>query len=358
MIPIYVNPSPELAGRPHGSLAECGDTRYTEPVGKPPSEAPWLLLVHQLPSEPSRLRVKIWRRLQSVGAVALKNSVWVLPNTPETREDFEWIRGEIVADGGEAMVFAAEAADDISSPEIRSAIESARQSEWLELSARCREALAATVGEGGMAEAQDRLQRRARTLRAQAERLDRIDHFKVPARGEALAALARIDRKLGPDPRDSPDTRALRALDDYQRREWLTRPRPGVDRMASAWLIRRFIDAEARFRFADRVPPGDDVVPFDMFGVALGHHGERVTFETLLHEFGLGDSALSRIAAIVHQLDLRVETASAAETETVARVVEGLRSSIPDDARLLEHGMALFEALYASFSATVQDGSR
>jgi hypothetical protein len=119
--------------------------------------------------------------------------------------------------------------------------------------------------------------------------------------------------------------------------------------MASAWLVRRFIDPAARFTFAERIPRGEDVVPFDMFGVELGHRGDHCTFETLLASFGLAEPALARIAAIVHDLDLATQGEGDAETATIGRLVAGLRSALADDAELLGHGMMLFEALYQSF---------
>jgi hypothetical protein len=317
-----------------------------------PATAPWLLLVHQLPTEPSRVRVKTWRRLQGVGAVAVKNSVYVLPNCPESREDFEWIRTEIVTQGGEAMVFSAQTIDELSAAEIRDALERARQADWQELDEKCQEVLATHAAGGPLApETLDHLQRQAKTLRAQAARIDRIDYFQVSGRTEVLAALERIERLIDPRRDDGGEGPPRRSLERYQGRVWLTRPRPGVDRMASAWLIRRFVDPQARFRFSERIPQREEVVPFDMFGVDLGHHGERVTFETLLQEFGLSNPGLTRIARIVHELDLRADTLSDVEAATVERLVEGLRASFHDDEELLDHGIALFEALYASFSS-------
>jgi hypothetical protein len=130
---------------------------------------------------------------------------------------------------------------------------------------------------------------------------------------------------------------------------WLTRPRPGVDRIASAWLIRRFVDRDARFAFAERIPPDEELVPFDMFGVDFGHHGERCTFETLLGSFRLVEPALQRLATIVHGLDLHTAAADDVETATVGHLVEGLRETFTDDLELLERGMSVFEALYRSF---------
>ena len=119
--------------------------------------------------------------------------------------------------------------------------------------------------------------------------------------------------------------------------------------MASAWLIRQWIDPGAEFVFAERIPPGEELVPFDMFGVEFGHHGQRCTFETLLSAFDLEQPPLGRIARIVHDLDLRSDSRVDAETATVGRLVRGLREAIADDAKLLEHGIVVFDALYRSF---------
>lgn len=312
------------------------------------NDAPWLVLVHQLPAEPSRVRVKNWRRLQGIGAVAIKNSVYVLPNTPETREDFEWIRAGITAQGGEAMVFAARAVDELSSAEVRDAVERVRHADWEEVRSKGDKLLAALPAALDE-EARAELRRQVRALRARAAQVDRIDHLGAAGRRDALAAVERLERRI--DPRREGGSAPRRKIEEYRARVWLTRPRPGIDRMASAWLIRRFIDPGARFRFADRIPQEEDVVPFDMFGVELGHQGDRVTFETLLHEFGLDDPALSRLGRIVHEIDLRSETRSDVEADTVDRLVDGLRASVADDDALLEHAMAMVEALYASFSA-------
>ena len=130
---------------------------------------------------------------------------------------------------------------------------------------------------------------------------------------------------------------------------WVTRPRPGVDRMASAWLIQRFIDPQARFAFADQPPSGDRKrIPFDMFGVEFGHHGERCSFEVLRDHFAIDDAGIRHLAKIVHDVDLKDERYGPPEAPIVARMVEGLRATYSDDAELLQHGMAMFAALYES----------
>lgn len=316
---------------------------------------PWLLLVHQLPTSPSRVRVKIWRRLNSVGAVSIKNSVYVLPNSRESREDFEWIQGEIVAGGGEAIVFAAYATDELGTSELRDRIERARREDWESLFQKCQEILESHGDAPVSSESRADARRRLGSLREEAAQLEKIDHFGSPARQTVIEALERLESRI--DPRCGPEHRGdpRRDRGDYQGRTWLTRPRPGVDRMASAWLIRTFIDPAARFRFGERIPRGEDVVPFDMFGVDLGHRGERVTFEVLLDDFGLSDPGLVRLGRIVHDLDLRVQP-YAPEAVTVGRLVDGLRATCTDDQELLEHGIVVFASLYASFrSETGED---
>jgi hypothetical protein len=287
--------------------------------------------------------------LQRLGAVLLKNSAYVLPETDETREDMEWIRGEIVAQGGEACVFRAEAVDELAHDEVVAAFVAARRADWEALQRRVT-AFRERRGQNGAAAdaAIAELERKLASLRNQASRIDRIDYFHAPGRLEAMAAIERAARSLrtaGTDSSPSPQRR----IADYQGRRWLTRPRPGVDRMASAWLIRRFIDPRATFLFGDRIPRAGDVVPFDMFGVELGHHGDRCTFETLMTAFSLDEPALARLARIIHDLDLRSESSADSEAATVGRLVAGLRQAVPEDDRLLEHGMAAFEALYRSF---------
>lgn len=314
-----------------------------------PAAPRWLLLVHQLPAEPSNLRVKVWRRLLAVGAVAIKNSVYVLPQSSETREDLEWIRGEIVAEGGEASLFAADAVDDLTDDEVIEAFAAARRSDWEGLRGQIEELLEGPRPAGADGASTEPLERQLHRLRNRAAQIDRIDYFRAPGREEALRALEGVGTPATEAAPKAVRRRKLRAVGELEGRRWLTRPRPGVDRMASAWLIRRFIDPRAEFEFADRIPTDGEPVPFDMFGVEFGHHGERCTFETLVASFGLSEPAIDRIARLVHDLDLRREPSLDADTATVGRLVEGLREATQEDHRLLDRGMELFEALYLAY---------
>lgn len=311
----------------------------------------WLLLAYQLPVRPSNVRVQTWRRLQRLGAVAVKNSVYVLPNSPQAREDFEWVKTEIEAMKGQASVFAADAVDSKTNEEIAGAFRRARQQEY-EAIRREAESVRARLRRGGTRAQPGRLMQAARALRERLARAEAADLFQAPGRDQALEAIEQLQRLLAGErrPRSEPQGGGRLDMRAYQQRVWVTRPRPGIDRMGSAWLIRRFIDRRATFRFAEKPPEGKRAVPFDMYGVDFSHHGGECTFETLLRRFRLANPALKWLGRVVHQLDLKDESEPMPESTAVGRMVEGLRQMYTDDHELLEQGMRMFEALYQSHS--------
>lgn len=308
----------------------------------------WLLLLLQLPTRPASARIKTWRRLRQLGSVAIKNSVYALPNTPQAREDFEWLKAEIVAAKGQAAIMTADALTPDVDEEIRDAFLRQRGEDY--------EALRASVesagrGPKGRPTGSSRLaaERALRSGREELARLDALDLVPADARAKAVGAIERLEARLAPEPERTPTmpTAVTPKTNTFRGRTWVTRPRPGVDRMSSAWLIRRFIDPKARFDFADE-PASRKQIPFDMFGVDFGHHGGRCTFEVLCEHFGIGDAAVRKLGQIVHDIDLKDQRYGHAEAPVVARMVEGLRASYADDAELLAHGIAMFAALYES----------
>ena len=329
----------------------------TTPAPPPPppqarQEPAWLLLVHQLPSQPSNARVKTWRRLQKVGALAVKNSVYVLPNSPQAHEDLEWIKAEIAAMKGQATVFAAEGVDSLSRDEIVAAFRSTRQQDFDAIRREAARLLAAGRQSRAMrGPLQRRLERAARLLRERWNGIAAIDFFGAPGRDEAAAAIDKLNQQwAGAGAERKQQAGEPLEANRFRDRHWVTRPRPGIDRMASAWLIRRFIDPRAEFRFAERPDPASDSVPFDMFGVEFSHQGDHCTFETLAQRFGLSSPAVEWLGQIVHDLDLKDERYAVPEAAAVGRLVDGLRQIYQDDQALLERGMTMFEALYRSFA--------
>jgi hypothetical protein len=315
--------------------------------------ARWLLLVQQLPTRPSNARVKTWRRLQALGAVPVKNSVYVLPNSPETREDLEWVKSEIVAMKGEATLFEADGFDSLSEEEIVAAFRRARGEDYAALARET-----AKLAKAARAEKGDRRgsARRLKLLRKRFSEISAIDFFGADGRDAVSRRLDEIESALegttSPVPGGRLDPR------DFRGRLWVTRPRPGIDRMASAWLVRRFIDPDARFGFAEKLDAPADVVPFDMYGVELGHQADRCTMETLVERFAVRNDSVDAVARIVHHVDLKDDGSASSEAAVMRALVAGLRQTYREDGELLERGIALFEALYRGFAAEERPAKR
>jgi len=316
----------------------------------------WLVFVHQLPSSPSNVRVRTWRRLQQLGAIVVKQAVYVLPDSPGAREDFEWLKTEIETVGGQATVFAADSVDAWSDDALVEEFRHVRQEVYAELARDIeRVARPRTARRAGRSRRSPPGRRLLEGFRQRLAGIERVDFFGSAGRDRVVALLDRFEQRLrGAGPQASvPASRARTtspAPEAHRQCLWVTRPRPGVDRMASAWLIRRFIDREARFGFAaDRDAVPRNGIPFDMFGVDLSHRGEDCTFETLLGTFAFRDAALRRVAAVVHDLDLKDGRFGAPEAPAIGAVIEGLQLAYADDDALLAQGMTLFDALYRSF---------
>ena len=313
----------------------------------------WLILVHQLPARPSNLRVRIWRRLQQVGAVVLRNSLYVLPVTDEAREDFNWVREEIRTAGGQVSVLEASAVDGYTDQELVDQFRRLRTSEY--------EALAKAIRDVGRRDT--KLERGAadiaRVLRGMRERFGVIqarDYFAAPGRELVDKALNEAMRAGADGPHTRRANRALRAK-DFRGRTWVTRPRPGIDRFASAWCIRRFVDVKAKFGFSDSSRPlRAGQIPYDLPEVEFGHHGSHCTLETLVHRFGIDGAGLDPLLRVVHDLDFKDSRYGMPECAAVARLVDGLRARFNDDAELLEQGIVMIDALHLSFAADRHSG--
>jgi hypothetical protein len=313
----------------------------------------WLLFVHQLPSGPSNLRVRTWRRLQQLGAIPIKHAVYALPDTAGAREDFEWLKTEVTAAGGDASVFAADNIDAWSDDGLIAEFRRSRQEAYTVLARDIEKVLKRAASNrrpsGTRAPA---IRRLMEVFRERLTGIEQIDFFGSAGRDRIVTLLTRLEEHTSDKDvrttagRDAGPTDAA----GYQGRLWITRPRPGVDRMASAWLIGRFIDPQARFGFAaDRDAVPEDGLPFDMFGVEFSHQGEGCTFETLCAVFKIEEPPVARLSAIVHDLDLKDNRFGAPEAVTVGHVIDGLQLAHADDDTLLSQGMALFDALYRSF---------
>jgi hypothetical protein len=321
-----------------------------------PSARRWLLFVHQLPSTPSNLRVRTWRRLQHLGAMPIKQAVYVLPDSAGAREDFEWLKTEIKGAGGDASVFAADHVDTWSDDALVEEFRRSRQETYAALARDVERVLgrmsAARRPRGTRAPAVRRL---LGVFRQRLTAIEAVDFFGSAGRDRVATVLTQMEERISGPSKVPMSPAAAGTKVTYHGRLWVTRPRPGVDRMASSWLIRRFVDPQARFGFAtDREAVPGDAVPFDMFGVDFSHQGDGCTFETLCVVFGIQEPAVARVATIVHDLDLKDGRFGAPEAPTVGVVIEGLQLAHVDDDALLSQGMSLFESLYRSFEQSTR----
>ena len=309
--------------------------------------ARWYLLIHQLPPEPLYLRAKIRQRLARVGAVALKNAVYVMPRREECLEDLQWIAEEAVAGGGDAYVCEAVFLERRTDAALVERFRSERDADYRELAQTVREWEGKARSHADAARGEEGLPAQTARARKHLEEIARVDFFRARGRAEAERLLAAIERRLRrAEEKPAPPADRL----GLAGRTWTTRKGIQIDRIASAWLIRRFIDSKARFRFIDpREPARAGELRFDTVGGDFSHEGDRCTFETLLARAGAGDRALSEIAEIVHDIDLKDGKFGRPEAAGVERLLNGLVLAHREDDTRLERGFALFDDLYQSF---------
>ncbi|HEX8027812.1 MAG TPA: chromate resistance protein ChrB domain-containing protein [Vicinamibacterales bacterium] len=319
-----------------------------------PKARQWLILIHQLPPVPSNLRVRTWRRLQQLGAIPFKQAVYALPDSADRREDLEWLKAEILAAGGEAAILSATHLDSVANDELVEAFKKAREDDYAALARDLEDVLKRADGRrrqrGQRAPA---LRRLSALFRQRLAAIESIDFFASAGRDRVISLIERLAEGGGAVPISRRADPA--GGERYEHKLWVTRPRPGVDRMASAWLIRRFIDPNARFSFAaDQAGVPADALAFDMFGVDFTHRGDDCTFETFCQVFKLNEPAMTRVAELVHDLDLKDSKFGAPEAATVGAMIEGLQLTHADDHALLEQGIAMFESLYRSFEKSAR----
>jgi hypothetical protein len=311
----------------------------------------------RVPANPAYVRVKLWRRLQMIGSVTIKNSVYVLPNRPECVESFQWVARELLASGGSAPLCEGQFLDGASDDEIERLFIEARESDYAELADEAR-----VVAKGFKLKkvSPDRaaaLDTRIAKLRQRLDEIASIDFCHAPGRETAEGLVVDLERRMEAlrsptSVRPAGPTLSSRPLGCT----WVTRTGVHVDRIASAWLIRRFIDPEARLKFvpAKGYVPEPSELRFDMFDAEFTHEGDACTFEVLLTRMGIDDKALRAIAEIVHDIDLRDGRFGREETAGVRGSITGLCAAHRGDEERIAAGGGLFDALYAFFSLQKQ----
>ncbi len=310
-------------------------TRRVEEDRSSNSDVPWLLLMFSLPANQASRRVEVWRKLKQYGALSLPSSGYLLPNTAANHEHFEWLAAAIRKYKGQASVVEVNAIDDQPSAQLRQKFIEARSRDYEQLLRELRKSSA------------KRSSADLARLRRRFQQIVTVDFFTSPLRSRVEGLLNSADGLSQAVP-----TAAGKKRKEYLNRTWVTRPRPGIDRVSSAWLIRKFIDANARFAFADDPRKTLNAVPFDMFqaGGGFGHRGEDCTFETLRKEFAVRDPKVTVIAQIIHDADLDDEKYGRSEGIGLDRVLIGWTQEGTADEELLRRGMEMIEGLYQAIT--------
>ncbi|HEX5815826.1 MAG TPA: chromate resistance protein ChrB domain-containing protein [Methylomirabilota bacterium] len=312
----------------------------------------WLMLLATLPPTPTRHRVGVWRKLQRMGAVRLRGSGWLLPETPETTERFQWLVQEVQSVKGDATLLHVDRVETMTDAQLAALFHQARGAEYQAAMQGCREILA-QLDRARPRSTSTPLRARLDAVKRELDRIQGIDYLEAPIGARARALWETTARRLrtsetGPARATGGRRRSLPARGST----WVTRPRPHIDRVGSAWLIKRFCDPEATFAFADAADAGRKGVPFDVLGAEFGHHGDDCTFETLVKRFGIKDRRVQAIAQIVHEADLQDGKFSRAEATGVDLTIRALAEATPDDHQLLERGMSIFDGLYTILRKT------
>ena len=320
------------------------------------SQQEWLLIFYSVPSQPVSNRMMIWRKLSKAGAVQLKGAVYILPATEEHEEFLQWLIGEVKSMGGDGAFVRSAEIRSMDEADIRALFIKQSEQEYRgfdkNLDALERKVQSITKGsnKGDAGTLGVQVAKIAKDL----ENVYRRDFFSSPFGGvmaKRMQALESGLKGLGRNTAEKPAAIKPRRAVDYQGRTWATRKNPFVDRMASAWLIKRFIDPKASFVFIDdrNVASIDkNKVAFDMRGGAFTHVGDLCTFEVLVRSFGIKDKAVKKIAEIVHDLDVKDEKYGKPEAAGVEDILAGIRKTAKNNADGLERGMAAFEMLYQS----------
>lgn len=309
----------------------------------------WLAFSYSLSSskKQSSTRVALWRRLQRIGAIAPKSGVYVLPDKEDCLESFQWLTQEVQQTKGEAVVMKVEKFEGLSDSELIDIFRKARKKDYEEINkavTRFEEKFSKKVISNSFKPVMLELEK----IKTRVSDILRIDFFNSLDAQNLQIRLQKIQSVLIPSSKSELNTLLKLAIKDYQNKVWVTRPRPHVDRLACAWLIRRFIDPNAKIRYTNT--PEAHELPFDMKGVVFGHFQNLCSFETIMTIFKIEDAALKSVAEVIHEIDLRDGRYFQPETDGVSGILKGWLHAGFTDEELESHGIALFEGLYRSFS--------
>ncbi|MBU2538996.1 MAG: chromate resistance protein [Proteobacteria bacterium] len=316
----------------------------------------WLLLIHQIPAKPTYFRAKIWRRLQQLGAVPIKQSVYAMPHKEQSLEDLTWIVKEITDGGGEATMIQARFIEGLSDQQVVGLFHAARGSDYEKIAAELR-ALRDEWHCQADESASDCLlgfRTRLEKIRKQFTDVVRIDFFKTPEQLQVHAALNDLETTFIEHRSTEPAALEKSAgISELTGKTWVTRENVYVDRIACAWLIRRYADSDARFRFvaSSRYSPEPGEIRYDMAKAEYTHVMDKCSFEVMIERFGLTDPALAQVARVIHDIDLKDATFSLPETAGVQALFDGITATTDDDMERINQASTVLDNLLAFFKS-------
>ncbi|MFY9988610.1 MAG: chromate resistance protein ChrB domain-containing protein [Chthoniobacterales bacterium] len=311
------------------------------------TSAAWLFLLFNLPAKHASERVKVWRRLKKFGAVQLKTSTYVLPDEPAHYERFQWLAKEIDDSGGEATLVRVKDIEGMPYAAVVALFNEARARDYDEIIQPLTQLIKQRKARKMLAEA---FEGQLEKVRRSFQEIQEIDYFQS-TRGEDIRALLQKAELLGAHQKKT-ETKARLRVEDFRGKTWVTRPRPEIDRVGSAWLITKFIDRDAKFVFANTPAAAPEAIPYDMFEVEFSHHADACTFETFIGRFAIRDRAVLRIAELIHDADLEDEKFHRVEGFGVEQIFKGWAKQGLTDQQILSKGFECFDALYAQFKRT------
>jgi hypothetical protein len=294
----------------------------------------WLLLLVRLPATHSAERVAIWRKLKKSGAIQIQTSTYILPDDSPRYETFQWLTQHIRDTGGDATLVRVREIEGLSNERLIELFNAARAKEYALLREMLRPLM---VKPGRTSNFEGRLDR----IRKQFREIKETDFFGSSKAKDVEMLLLRLE-----ETHQRPKTQPRLERRDFRDKIWLTRPRPEIDRVGSAWLVRKFIDPKAKIIFGNKRGPNRRVLTFDMLDGDFSHDGDDCTFETLLRRFGIQDKAACKIAEMVHDADLGDDKFQRSECIGVDRVLKGWGREDVSDQEILRRGFQCFDALY------------
>lgn len=316
----------------------------------------WLLLIHQIPAKPAYLRAKIWRRLQQLGAVAIKQSVYAMPRQEQAMEDLTWIVKEIADGGGEATMIEARFLEGLNDQQVIGLFHAARGIDYTKILAEARvlrDDWRCQVGESAadcLLEFRGQLEK----LRKQFAEVVRIDFFKAPEQLQAEATLRELETTLIEHrTTEQPAPNKDGGVAGLSGKTWVTRKNIYVDRIACAWLVKRYADPDARFKFVDsnQYTPGQDEIRFDMAEAEYTHVMNKCSFEVMVARFGLTDPALAQVTKIIHDIDLKESAFGLPETAGIQALLDGITATTDNDLERIDRASAVLDGLLAFFKS-------